>query len=240
MKIQNRQFRIAVCDDNPEDLKTISELTKQILQKESFVFELFCYQSGNQLMDVLADGLCFDLLLLDVMMPDQDGMELAALLRKKELDFPIIFISCNREMALNGYKVSAVRYLAKPVEWEDLKEALLHCISLKWRKKGLLIPSNNGNERIFPDEILYIETQIRKSHIVLTKGEIVTSLRISQLEMALAGQNFIRCHQGFLVNLSFIRTLKATELELLNGLKIPVSKHRIQDVRKAFFSYLAL
>ena len=167
-------------------------------------------------------------------------MELAALLRKKQLDLPIIFISCNREMALYGYRVSAVRYLAKPVEWEELKEALLHCLSLNRREKGLLIPGGNGNERIFPDEILYIETQMRKSRIVLTEGEIVTSLRISQLETALAGQNFIRCHQGFLVNLSFIRTLKATELELLNGLKIPVSKHRIQEVRKAFFSYLDL
>lgn len=240
MKRQNRQFHIAVCDDSIEDLQAISALTKQILQKEAFAFELSCYESGDQLMQALSDGLYFDLLLLDVMMPHQDGMELAARLRKKQLDLPIIFISFNREMALNGYKVSAIRYLAKPVEQEDLKEALLHCLSLKRRRKGLLIPSGNGNERIFPDEIVYIETQLRKSHVVLTKGEVVTSLRISQLEKALAGQNFIRCHQGFLVNLSFIRTLKATELELLNGLKIPVSKHRIQDVRKAFFYYLDL
>lgn len=238
MKRQDQPFRIAVCDDNPEDLKKISEMTGQLLEKEPLSFALSCYESGNQLMHALTDGLCFDLFLLDVMMPGQDGMKLAALLRKKQLDFPIIFISCNREMALNGYKVSAARYLAKPVEQEDLKEALLHCLSLNRRRKGLLIPGSNGNERIFPHEILYIETQLRKSHMVLTGGDLVTGLRISQLETALAGQNFIRCHQGFLVNLSFIRTLKATELELFNGQKIPVSKHRIQDVRKAFFSYL--
>lgn len=238
MKRQDQPFHIAVCDDNPEDLKTISELTRQILQKEALSFKLTCYESGNQLMQALTDGLSFDLFLLDVMMPVQDGMELAALLRKKQFDVPIIFISYNREMALNGYKVSAARYLAKPVEPENIKEALLHCLSLNRREKGLLIPGSNGNERIFPHEILYIETQLRKSHMVLTDGDLVTGLRISQLETALTGQNFIRCHQGFLVNLSYIRTLKANELELFNGQKIPVSKHRIQDVRKAFFSYL--
>lgn len=238
LKREDQPFQIAVCDDDPEDLKTTSELTRQILQKEAISFALSCYESPKQLVRALADGLSFDLFLLDVMMPDQDGMELAALLRKRQLHLPIIFISYNREMALNGYKVSASRYLAKPVEQESLKEALLHCLSLNRREKGLLIPGSNGNERIFPHEILYIETQLRKSHVVLTEGELITGLRISQLETALAGQNFIRCHQGFLVNLSYIRTLKANELELLNGQKIPVSKHRIQEVRKAFFSYL--
>lgn len=238
LKRQGQPFHIAVCDDNPEDLKTVCDLTMQTLQKEAIPFELFCYESAKDLISALSDGLSFDLFLLDVMMPGQDGINLAALLRKRQLNLPIIFFSYNREMALNGYKVSAARYLAKPVKQEDLKEALLHCLSMNRREKGLLIPGSNGNERVFPHEILYIETQLRKSHIVLDKRDIVTTLLISQLETALAGQNFVRCHQGFLVNLSFIRTLKATELELLNGQKIPVSKHRIQNVRNAFFSYL--
>ena len=63
-------------------------------------------------------------------------------------------------------------------------------------------------------------------------------MRISEFESKLAANGFVRSHQGFLVNMRFIRVVRSTELELMNEFRIPVSKHRIQNVRKQFFAWM--
>lgn len=238
MKLQSHTFNIAVCDDDPSTLEIIAEMTKQICNKESIKPNLTCFESGRELLDAISFGKSYDLLLLDVMMPQQDGMELARFLRKDSFDGSIVFISSNREMALRGYEVSAARYLAKPIEEERLREALLYCFGQVQTNRELLIPVNGGTQRFRTEKIMYIETQGRGCRVVQEQGECVTTMRISEFEAKISEQKFIRCHQGFLVNMRFIRVVRAAEVELMNGFCIPVSKHRIQEVRKQFFSWM--
>lgn len=65
----------------------------------------------------------YHLLLLDIIMPEQDGMALARQLRQQEIKTSLIFISNSREMALKGYEVNAQRYLVKPIDESLLREA---------------------------------------------------------------------------------------------------------------------
>ena len=65
-----------------------------------------------------------------------------------------------------------------------------------------------------------------------------TALSIDKLENMLEGKGFLRCHQSFLVNCAYIRTLRTSQVELMGGTQIPVSKHRIKEVRKTFFDYM--
>lgn len=238
MKFQSHTFNIAVCDDEPNTIEKIAEMTKQICDKEGIRPHISCFKGGRELLDAIKGGKSYDLLLLDVMMPEQDGMELAQLLRKDSFDGSIVFISSNREMALRGYEVSAARYLAKPVEEERLREALLYCLGQVQTNRELLIPVNGGTQRLRTEEIMYIETQGRGCRVVQEHGEFVTAMRISEFEGEISEWGFIRCHQGFLVNMRFIRVVRATEVELMNGVCIPVSKHRTQEVRKQFFLWM--
>ena len=72
-------------------------------------------------------GRVHHLLLIDVLMPELDDMELARSLDTQEEKASIVFILCNWEMALQGYEVNAVRYLAKPLKKGKLKEAVSCC-----------------------------------------------------------------------------------------------------------------
>lgn len=234
----NNSFCIAVCDDEQQDIEYINEAVKEILQAENIDNEIFCYNSGYDLLEAMQNDRKFDLLLLDVLMPQQSGIELAAYLRENSYEDSIVFISVNREMALRGYEVSAARYLAKPIELERLREALLFCLGDKKRNE-ILVPVNGGTQRIFTKDIQYIETQGRGCKIVCGNKELHTKVLISELENNITGQNFIRCHQSFIVNLRFIRELKSAELVLTGEVRIPVSKHRIKEVRKAVLSYLS-
>ena len=236
--MKNQPFYIAVCDDEQADRKYITKMTDTICKKEEIPSEIFCFASAEELLQAMQNGKQYDLLLLDVVMPAQGGMEVARKLRKNEMETPIVFISSNREMALQGYEVDATRYLAKPVNEERLREALLFCYGQRQKSKELLLPIYGGIRKVAPKDICYIEIIGRKCRIRQEKEEWDTSLSIEELEEMLLNQGFVRCHQSFLVNCRYVRDFRTSSMELTDGRSVPVSKHRIKEVREAFFEYM--
>ena len=103
------QLQIAVCDDEPTDLRQAAGLAREIMAAEALPCALSCYESASALLTAIQNGAQFQLLLLDVMMDGLDGMALAAALRALGDASAIIFFSSNREMALRGYEVSAAQ-----------------------------------------------------------------------------------------------------------------------------------
>lgn len=236
--VQKNLFHIAICDDEQQDVLRIYEMVCEILQTENIESEIFCYHSGGELFKTIREGMRYDLFLLDVMMPRQDGMELAEYLRTEGHEGDIVFISTNREMALRGYEVEAKRYLSKPVDAGYLREALLYCYH-NMQKNELVISADGGICRVNYREIKYIETHGRGSRISLEKGEVFTSQRISELETLCDAHCFARCHQGYIVNFEFVEKLKYSEIVLNDGECIPVSKHRVKQIRQRFLAFLS-
>ncbi|MCH1983272.1 LytTR family DNA-binding domain-containing protein [Ruminococcus sp. OA3] len=236
--MKNQIFYIAVCDDEQADRDETAQMTGAVCDEKEIPSEILCFESAKELMKEIRRGKKFDLLILDVMMPEQDGMELARCLRGEKRETAIVFISSNRDMALQGYEVSAARYLAKPLKRDRLKEAVVFCYGQKRRNEELLIPVNGIMKRISAKEIYYIEINGRKSRIVQEDNEWNTSLSIDELEKMLSGLEFIRCHKSFLVNCCHVHAFGTSSMELADGRQIPVSKHRIKEVRKEFFAYM--
>lgn len=236
--MNNQVFNIAVCDDVQMNTEEIAKMTEDICKEEQICPQISCFQSAENLLDEIKEGSRYDLMLLDVMMPGLDGMELARILRTQKENTSIVFISSNREMAMQGYEVSAARYLAKPVDKDKLKEAILFCYGEYRKERELLLPVNGSVRKVAPKDIYYIEIVGRKSRIRMEMEEWDTSLSIAELEAMLSGQDFIRCHQSFLVNCRYIRSFRTSSMELTDGRNVPVSKHRIKEVRQAFFDYM--
>ena len=171
------QFQIAVCDDEARDRERIVQMTEDLLQSERIPYSIISFASGRELLSAIQGGDRFHLLLLDVMMEEMDGMELAAAIREQQNRTSIVFISTNREMALRGYEVSAARYLAKPVEEEKLQEALIYCHNVWLEKREILLSSTKGQCRIRFSEIQYVEAFERGTRIVLVIEAIETKLK---------------------------------------------------------------
>lgn len=234
----NQVFKIAVCDDDEKDREQIKTMIEEVCTEEKIRQTVSEFASAGEVLEKLKNGSTFDLFFLDVLMPQKDGMELAHQLRKDKNDAAIVFISANKEMALLGYEVSAVRYLAKPLEPEKLKEAIVCCYEQKQSNREILLPVNGGMKKIMPNDIYYIEIVGRKSRIKTKTEEWDTSLSIGELEKILEGKGFIRCHQSFLVNCRHVHMFRTSSMELTGGKSIPISKHRIKEVRQAFFDYM--
>ena len=234
----NQQLQIAVCDDEPIDCRQAAELTREIMTAEGLTCSLSSYESATALLTAIQGGAQFHILLLDVMMDGLNGMEFAAALRELGDSTAIIFMSTNREMALRGYEVSAARYLAKPLQRAQLREALLYCYKTFCEKKEILLPTEKGQSRLAPSSIIYVEPWERGSRLQLTSGPLETSVRISELAAMLPERSFTFCHRTILVNLAFIKHLRSCEIELADGRILPVSRHRVPDLKKRLLGYM--
>lgn len=233
------QLNIAVCDDEEWARQQIVELVNQIMLEEGLSCRVMSYGSGPELLTAIQSGEQFQILLLDVMMDGMDGMALAATLREQGNHAAIIFISYNREMAMGGYEVEALRYLGKPVDRERLQEALMYCYRKRIEKKEILLPTTGGESRILLSDLVYAETWERGVRLILNDGQMKTNIKISELAAMLPERQFVLCHRTILVNLAYIRSLRHCQLELISGTKLPVSKYRQSKVREQFIRYLA-
>ena len=232
------RLRLAVCDDEPACCKQLVQWTQEIFWQERLEAEVDGFESARALLETMKAGATFSILLLDVMMEGMNGMELAAELRSMGQKLPIIFVSNNREMALRGYEVAAVRYLAKPLDRLKLREALLYCCELLGANGELLLPVASGQRRISADAILYAETFGRGIRIVLKDASFESRMKISELAAMLPSGQYVFCHRTILVNLDSVTSIRYCELELKNGARLPISKYRLTELRAQLLRYL--
>lgn len=228
------KLMIAVIDDVEQDRIQTADMAKQILQYENIPHSISLFSDGNSLLaDACSDGK-YHILLLDVMMNGMGGMALARLLRQQGNKTDIIFISNNREMALCGYEVFAARYLAKPLDPEKLKEALLYCHRHWGERKEILLPTNQGQHRTSFSDIQFVEAFGRGTRFVLANESVETKLKFSEAEAMLPQSVFLTCHRAYIVNVSHIKRIRPCEFEMKSGALVPISKNRYYEINKAF------
>ncbi len=123
-------YRIAVLDDDTRELhRTVEMLSCYGERHQQCQLEITCFQEIKPFMEAVycKDGnekWAFDVLLMDVYLPDGDGIESAQVLREKGYEGVIIFKSSLGENAIRAYSVSALHYLVKPVSQEKLDGAM--------------------------------------------------------------------------------------------------------------------
>lgn len=237
MSIDN-ELKIAVVDDIEQDRIRITEETDNILNYAKISHSIHCYADAEFLLDAIRGGKKYNLLLLDVLMDEMDGLALAAKLRKEDINTAIIFISSSQEMACQGYLVNAFRYLIKPLEREKLKEALIHCYD-KWQeKKEILLSTLKGQRRISYMDIQFVEAYDRGTRFFLTDETVETKLKFSETEAMLPKSMFLTCHRAYIVNLALTRHISRYEFQMKSGAMVPISRYRYNDVNQQFVDFV--
>jgi two-component system LytT family response regulator len=165
-----------------------------------------------------------DLVFLDIEMPFQNGFTL--LEKIKNPDFNIIFTTAYDQYAIKAIKYSALDYLLKPVDVDDLKtavdkcsekkknastrsddyEMLLSALKLKNKSAKIAVPTFEGLQMISASEIIKCVADESYTHITLTNGtKLVVSRILKEFEDLLSDFNFFRVHNSSLINLAHVR-----------------------------------
>lgn len=163
-----------------------------------------------------------DLVFLDIEMPGHSGLELLDFFDESEVNFSIIFVTAYNRYAIQAFKLSAVDYLLKPIEIEDLLQSLELFRKNQYRKQENLsiLKHNlkqNANKKIalhtlgnisFVDisEILFFQGEGSYTKVFLKNAKPVTlSKGLKNFETMLADiPEFFRCHKSYIVNLQHI------------------------------------
>jgi len=193
----------------------------------------------------------FDILFLDIQMPKLTGFQL---LKKLEvIDFDVIFTTAYDQYAIEAFKINASNYLLKPVDVEDLKNAIQKIKERKNSEENILlemlnninttnefndyrisIPFNKGIEFLNIKDIIYCKSNNNYTHIYLVDGTsrfIAKTLKI--VEDKLPRQIFYRPHNSFVVNLKYVLKFYRSDggyLEMSNGAKIRVARNKKEDI----------
>jgi len=226
-------LRIAVCDDERIIAQQIEDMIKKFLPE----CNISKYLSGN---DLLESCLKFDIIFLDIQMENVNGIETAREIRRREEDTVIIFITGIKEYVFEAFDVSAFHYLLKPVNEDKLREVVCRAvkeINKKAEKQQIFIKTRDKSIALDINDILFMENEMRKI-AVHTKREIIRFYGVmSELEEK-AGDNFYRCHRGYLVNMAYIAEYDNENIYLTNGDKVYLAREKYQDFVKHYMRFL--
>ena len=232
------EINIAICDDEHQQTEYIKMLVSKWAEENNIKINISIFDSAENFKSAWNDSKNFDILLLDIEMGGQNGIELARDLRKIDESLIIVFITAFTDYISNGYEVSALHYLVKPIKENKLFETLDKAYkNLMQAKKFLIVNSERKDCRILFDNILYIEAFKHYVTIVTVNGsEYEVRRNISDIENDL-DNSFFKCQRSYIVMIKHIQHISKTEVLLDNGKTISLSRNIYKDLYKAFIKY---
>lgn len=241
-------IRALLIEDEPEGLQNLQNLLGK------YCPEIEVVATGGSNADLLRltqneDEPAFDVAFLDIALPD--GLVFQSLGQMDEIPFDIIFVTAYNQYALTAFDFSAIDYVLKPIESEDLRRAASRIRvdrkSANTKKRVELLQQNyspnmpNAFEKIGISgldgvhfvrlrEIIRLEAEDNYTHFILNGGSKITASKtIKAYEDTLLRLNFVRVHKKHIVNMNYMKTYIKGEggyLILENGETIEVSRRK--------------
>lgn len=248
-------MNIAIIDDELHCIESLEIHLENLFPKMHIVYKT------NKVQKALSEipKLKIDLLFLDIQMPGLNGFQLLEQL--PERDFDVIFITAYSQYAIQAFKAKAINYLLKPIDSEELKEAIeewktaktkhkntkdqLNQLLQYLKKEGVLkskisVPVSDGYEFIEVKNIEYCQSQSNYTKILLSNGShLLISKTLKEVEKTLEPFFFIRVHQSYLINPNHLKKYhrrSGNYLIMQSGQEIPVSSQRQKLVTDFFES----
>ena len=232
------KIKACVIDDEP----LAAELIAGYIKRTPFLELEGVYSSAQEAVRSVMVGRV-SLVFLDIQMPMLNGLEFARLVPK---GVKVVFVTAYNDFALDSFKVGAIDYLLKPVDYEEFVGAAARAVAqigtqsafgapAAPRNDFIIVKSEYKLQQIKISEILYVEGLKDYVKIWLdgSNRSITTLLNMRSLEQSLPTETFMRVHRSYIVNLDKIRTIERNRI-VFGNVSIPVS----ESYRDAFQSWV--
>ena len=224
------ELTIAICDDDPSDLKKISTLLTSCSIKLDMDLNISRFDNSEKLLDTIKPNTPFPyhLIFLDIKMPGDNGLSLARTLNRCiPPDTLIIFVSCYASYMSESFSVHPFDFLQKPVTSAQIMR-LLTDVKERYEKRSnsLMIVAKNGiDTSIHLDEILYVQSQNSKlQHLILHTADDFYLKNGTLSDLAARYPNlFVSANRTTLISLIYVHYVTDREVILINGTKLPIS-----------------
>lgn len=240
-------LQIALCDDNSLSLQ-LAQLAIQEYERQhpDRICRLHCFSSGTALLSFLDEhkDFCFDLFILDIMMPTLNGIQTGMELRARGDNGRIVYLSASPDFAISAYDVHAYSYLLKPIDRKKLFEILDNTHLSPRKPQGHVFPIHVGPSvrMVSLDELVSAELNGRTILYTLEDGSVIQTPTIrnsfkTEVAALLAHEQFVQCSVSSVVNLRYASRLEKNNLFLLDGRQISISRQTGSGVKEKWQKY---
>ncbi len=231
-------MKICICDDDSFAVREIRNLLLPF-QTEEDGFDISDFSCGEDLIEYYKNGEGFDIAFIDIEMEGINGVEVAEKIKDSAPETIIIFVSSHSNYVFDAFRIEALHFLVKPIKEKEFNDvftramkkytAINASVILKWESVRNKIPI---------DKISFVEGYRRHLTVHTASGVYEAVGKISEIYEILKPHGFVRVHQGFVVNMNYIKSFNANEVELTDGSKVAVSVRKKQEALKAYDTFI--
>lgn len=167
----------------------------------------------------------YDLVFMDIEMPNMNGMEAARRLREVDEQVVLIFVTNMAQFAAKGYEVDALDYIVKPFSYPDFERKLKRAVRLcEHESDAIVVSQQGGTVRLLLREIEYLEVRGHNLILHAESGVVHGSGTLAEAQERLGDKGFLRCAKAFLVNARHIREVRGSTLLMADGTELPIGR----------------
>ena len=235
-------IHIAICDDSKQERQILAALFKRYQELHATPLQIHIFQNGFSLLDAIDQGKRFDITILDILMPGENGSEIARNIRASGTDTEIIFLTSSPEYAVDSYEVKAQNYLLKPVTEEKFFasiDSILAELDEKDTASFIIYTTEKQYSRIRVSSLVYGEVTHRTITLHLADQTMISAvMTFTEFQDILkAYPDFIYPHRSYAVNMNYIQYVTKSDIILTDGQKIPLSRNNYTKISEQFLKF---
>ncbi len=230
-------FKIALVDDEYESAEILSHHIDAYAKEYNVLFNIFRFKNGMNFIEEYTPE--YDIVFMDIDMPQMNGLEAAGKLREMDSSVVIVFVTFLAKYATRGYKYDALDYMVKPISYSAFRitmdRALQRCARKK--KETVILPSSEGDICIELNCLNYVEITNHDITYHTMKGVYKAYGTMRSIEKLLSPRQFSKCNRCYLVNLRSVTRIQGNTVFIGNE-ELEISRPRKQEFLAALHEYI--
>ncbi len=229
-------MKIVICDDNLNIVGEVKCLLSEYSSSRNITLDISTFDNGKAVLDSNDN---YNIAILDVEMPDMNGIALGEELRKHNKQIVLIYLTAHSQYLDSALNLNAARFFEKPIDKDRFFSGMDNALErIDNTTINFFIRDDKTQVRITAESIVYIEISHRKTKVVTEDKTYFTTHTLDYFKDRLVSSIFAQPHKSYIINFNFITAYERDEIVLDGQYKISVSRSKQTELHKSFVRFM--